>query len=187
MTERVLPAISIPVPSQRGARRVAKPTPATLTRPVAGTHRRETLLTMPARAGMLIGASAAVYAVTLAGIGALQASNDAAIAASRQPYLDAIAETRAVNDALESALLAADAEARALAASYASVGADVATYQARLDTLAALVAEVEGSAAALPSRISLPTISARGAIPSGSSGGGSKAPATNTRSGASGG
>ena len=128
-----------------------------------------------------------MYAVTLAGVAAIQSSNDAAIAARRQPYLDAIAETRATNDALEAALLEADAEARALAASYATVGTDVAAYQAALDDLATLVAEVQGSAAALPSRIALPTVTARGAIPRGSSGGGSTAPTTNTKSGASGG
>lgn len=187
MTERVLPAISIPVPARRGAGGLAGPRPATVTRPAVVTHRRDALLTMPARAGMLIGASAALYAVTLAGVAGLQASSDAAIAARRQPYLDAIAETRAANDALQAALLGADEEARALAASYAAVGADVAAYQAALDDLATLVAEVEGSAAALPSRIALPTVTARGAIPSGSGGGTSRAPATNTKSGASGG
>lgn len=187
MTERVLPAISIPVPARRGAGGVAGPRPAGVVRPTVVVHHGETLLTMPARAGILIGATAAVYAVTLAGVAGLQASSDAAIAARRQPYVDAIAETRAANDALEAALLEADAEARALAASYAAVGADVAAYQAALDDLAALVAEVEGSAAALPSRIALPSVSARGAIPSGSGGGTSRAPATSTRSGASGG
>jgi hypothetical protein len=142
---------------------------------------------MPARAGMLIGASAAVYAVTLAGVAGLQASSDAAVAAGRQPYLDAIAETRAANDALAAALLEADTGSRALAASYANTSAAVAAYQAALDDLAVLVAEVEGSAAALPSRIVLPTVKARGAIPTGAGGGSSRAPVTNTRSGASGG
>ena len=183
MTERVLPAISIPVAAHRG---VAAPRPAAAASP-AVAQRRDAFLTMPARAGMLLGASAAVYAVTLAGVAALQASSDATIAARRQPYLDAIAETRAANDALEAALLTADEETRALAASYAAVGADVAAYQAALDNLATLVAEVEGSAAALPSRIALPTVTARGAIPRGSGGGGSGAPATNSKSGASGG
>ena len=131
MTERILPAISIPVPARRGAEGVARPRPAAVARPAVVAHRKDAFLTMPARAGMLLGASAAVYAVTLAGVSALQSSSDAAIAARRQPYLDAIAATRATNDALEAALLAADAEARALASEYAAVGANVAEYQAR--------------------------------------------------------
>lgn len=187
MTERILPAISIPVPARREAQGVARPRPAAVARPAVVAHRKDAFLTMPARAGMLLGASAAVYAVTLAGVSALQSSSDAAIAARRQPYVDAVAATRTTNDTLEAALLAADAEARALASEYATVGANVAAYQARLDSLATLVAEVEGSAAALPSRIALPTVTARGAIPRASSGGSSKAPATNSKSGASGG
>jgi len=61
------------------------------------------------------------------------------------------------------------------------VGGDVASYEARLDELAALVAEVQGSAAALPTRISLPSVTMRGAV-----GGSGRAPATTARSAASG-
>jgi hypothetical protein len=187
MTERVLPGIAVPAPRRAGAEGAARPRPTIAAHPIDTTRPREVVLTMPARAGMLIGASAAIYAITLAGVAALQASSDAAIIANRQPYLDALAETRATNDALEGALVAADAEARALADDYASVGTSVVEYQARLDSLAALVAEVEGSAASLPSRIALPSVATRGAIPRASSGGGTKAPSSSTKSGASGG
>lgn len=186
MTERVLPAIAIPVPGRRIADDVVRPRPAVRPRPTTAVHRRETFLTMPARAGMLIGMSAAVYAVTLAGVSAVQSSDDAALAARRQPYLDAIAQARASNDALEAAIVRADTQARALASRYEAVGADVAAYQARLDSLAALVADVQGSAAALPTRIALPSVSTRGAI-GGTRSGGSKAPATTTKTTASGG
>jgi hypothetical protein len=188
MTERVLPAIAIPAPSRRAAGGVARPAPADVARPATAARRKEAFLTMPARAGMLIGASAAVYAVTLAGISSVQSSSDAAVAARRQPYLDAIAAARATNDALEAAIVQADDRARALAGSYASVGADVAAFQAQLDSLATLVAEVEGSAAALPSRIALPAVRVSGTIPAArSSGGTSRAPATTTKTSASGG
>lgn len=187
MTERVLPAISIPVPAGRGgAEPVARPRHVPAARP-ATAHRKEAFLTTPARAGMLLGGSAAVYAVTLAGIAAMQASGDAQLAARRQPWVDQVAEVRAANDALEQALLQADGDARWLASQYDSVGADVAAYQARLDGLAALVAKVEGSAAALPTRIALPTVTMRGAVTTRSSSGGSSAPATTSTSGGSGG
>jgi hypothetical protein len=114
----------------------------------------------------------------------LQASSDAELAARRQPYLDEVMAARASNDALEARVQEADAAARALAGVYAATGEDVAEFQARLDSLAALVAEVEGSAAALPARIKLPSVSARGSV--GSSRSGSR-PATTTKSGASGG
>ena len=190
MTDRILPAISIPVPAGRGiAEPVATPRRIPQARP-ATAHRKEAFLTTPARAGMLLGASAAVYAVTLAGIAALQATSDADVAARRQPWVDQVAAARAANDALEGALLRADADARWLASEYDAVGGDVAAYQARLDSLAALVAEVEGSAAALPTRIALPKVTMRGAVTtrsSGGSSGGSSAPSSTSTSGGSGG
>ncbi len=125
---------------------------------------------MPARAGMLLGASAAVYAISLAGVAALQAADDAAIAARRQPFLDAIAASRAANDALEASITGADARSSALADRYGIMAADVTAYESDLDALAALVAKVEGSAAALPSRISLPSVRPAGPIASRSSG-----------------
>jgi len=192
MTDRILPAISIPIPSGLGiADPVATPRRAPMARPVAA-HRREGFLTTPARAGMLLGGSAAVYAVTLAGIATLQASSDAQVAARRQPWVDRVAQIRTANDGLEQALVRADADAQWLASEYDSVGGDVAAYQARLDGLAALVAQVEGSAAALPTRIALPKVTMHGAVigrssSSGGSGGSSAAPRTTTTSGASGG
>jgi hypothetical protein len=110
---------------------------------------------------MLIGASAAVYAVSLAGISTLQASNDAALDAQRQPYVDTVAAATSANDRLEAAIRQADLETRSLVAGYSAAGDDLAAYQARLDSLATLVAEVQGSAAALPTRISLPKVSVR--------------------------
>ena len=187
MTDRTLPAISLPVPAGLGiADPVATPRRVPVARP-ATAHRWEGFLTTPARAGMLLGGSAAVYAVTLAGIAALQASADAQVAARRQPWVDQVAEMRAANDALERSLVRAGADARWLASEYDSVGGDVAAYQARLDGLAALVAEVEGSAAALPTRITLPKVTIHGAVTTRSSSGGSSAPRSTSTTGASGG
>jgi hypothetical protein len=137
---------------------------------------------------MLVGASAAFYALALAGISGLQAEADAAVAAARAPYQDVLAQSRAANDELAARVLEADAEIRALVATYGRVGSDVEAYQARLDSLATLVAEVQGSAAALPARIRLPTVTMRGAVAGSSqSGGGSTAPRTTAKTGASGG
>jgi hypothetical protein len=197
MTERVLPPISV---GPRHSR------PADGTRPpAAGSHgsvarhgsaagarasvrRNEAILSTPARAGLLLGASAAVYAVSLAGVAAIQADTDAQAIVARAPYLDEVARLQAANDELERLLHEADAEARALAADYGAVGVTVAAYETRLDALAALVADVEGSVAALPTRIKLPSVTMRGAIAGSSrSSGGRSAPSTRATSGASGG
>ncbi len=188
MTERALPAAGIGI----GAR--PRPGVAPKTSPVArpaatrpAVTRKEALLGTPSRAGMLFGASAAVYAVTLAGIAGLQGESDAALAAARAPYLSAVEEARAANDALEARVVEIDAKVRAMIAGYDTVTGDVTAYQARLDSLAALVAEVEGSAAALPARIKLPTVSMAGAVAGSSRSRTTTAPKTTANTGASGG
>jgi hypothetical protein len=197
-TERILPAIAVPAPVRPHPHRLAPtplaPTPLAPTplAPIPGirqgrptVRRREAVLSTPTRAGMLIGASAAIYAATLTGVSALQSQANATLVARNAPYAEALAASRAANDSLEQALLAANTEVQALADSYARVGTDVTAYQARLDELAVLVADIQGSVAALPTRISLPGVHIRGAI-AGSGGGGSKAPASTASSGASG-
>ena len=145
---------------------------------------RAPLLSTPARAGLLLGASAAVYAVTLAGVSGLQAEAGGTAAAARASRLDAVTRARAANDRLEATLAQLDAGARRLVDGYGTAAGDTTDYQARLDELSALVAEVQGSAAALPARIQLPTVTVHGAI-SGSTRS-SRAPATSARTGASG-
>lgn len=196
MTERALPPVSIGVRRQRpdAAGRLPSPVavdgPAARPVPAAGVRTSvrgsEAILTTPARAGLLLGATAAVYAVSLAGVAALQADADAQVIAARAPYIDEVTSLRAANDELERLLHRADAQARALAADYSAVGVTVAGYEARLDALAGLVAEVEGSVAALPTRIKLPSVTMRGAV-AGSSRSGGSAPRTRATSGASGG
>lgn len=190
MTERALPRVSagtrrpVPLGEVAGDSSADTRVPGVRT----SVRRNEAILSSPARAGLLLGASAAVYAVSLAGISALQADTDAQAIAARAPYLEEIARQETANDELERALLKADAEARALAADYGAVGVTVTDYQARLDALAGLVAEVEGSVAALPTRIKLPNVTMRGPIAGTSrSSSGRSAPSTNAKSGASGG
>ncbi|HEY4752517.1 MAG TPA: hypothetical protein VIH37_04475 [Candidatus Limnocylindrales bacterium] len=136
------------------------------------------VMTVPARASVLIGVSAAVYAVTLSSVAGLQAQAQAETAAQNQVGIDAVARARAANDALESVVKTADARARALVAEYNGVGQDMSAYQAQLASLSALVAKVQGSAAALNTKIQLPTVSMHGAV-----GGGGGVVTTTTASG----
>jgi hypothetical protein len=191
MTERALPTIGVGLRTRPQAGGHAGP----IVRPAAGTvarpavAKKEAVLSTPARAGMLLGATAAIYAVTLAGVSGLQAESEAAVVAARAPYLQDLAATRAANDAVEAQVTKADAEVRALVATYGAVGESVASFQTRLDSLAALVADVRGSAAALPARLKLPSVSTVRVSRSSSGGGGgrSAAPATGGSTGASGG
>jgi hypothetical protein len=194
VTERALPAVSVgprPVARDGIAPRpaaVARPTAAGATRPTTrpAVAKKEAILTTPARAGMLFGVSAAVYAVTLAGVAGFQAQTDAATAAARQPYLDTVARARAANDALESQVQAAQARVLSITADYNAIGSSVTDNQARLNSLASLVAEVEGTAAALPAQITLPNVSMAGAVAGGSRSSGGAAPKAVAKTGASG-
>lgn len=179
-TERVLPAIARPIPARPrpAVPRTAVPLAKADAPARAVARRSEALLTMPARAGMLLGVSAAIYAVSLAGVSGLQAQGDAELIARRQPYLDTIARIRAANDDLEAGVMRAGAQAEALGRSYTATADTMSAQQARLEALAALVAEVKGSAAALPARISLPSVSVHGTVRS--------APRTVASTGASG-
>jgi uncharacterized membrane protein YgcG len=199
MTERTLPAVGVGVLARPrvGGRvgPVVRPKTGAVARPAVAS--KEAVLSTPARAGMLFGATAAVYAVTLAGIAGIQAESESAVVAARVPYMEDLAATRAANETMEARIGKADAEVRALVATYGTVGGNVTTFQGRLDSLAALVADVRGSAAALPNRIKLPSVTTvrisrssgggGGGGGSSSSGGGAPAPATGGGTGASGG
>ena len=175
MTERALPAIGVGVRPRPGG--------AAAPRPVARTHvrdtvrpavaRREAILTTPARAGMLVGASAAVYARDARGH-LRPPGRDRRRRRRRPRSLPGRRRRRPAPPTTSSRrrIVKADAEVRALVADVRQVGGDVEAYQARLDALAALVAEVQGSAAALPARIKLPTVTMRGAVAGSSRSGG---------------
>jgi hypothetical protein len=132
---------------------------------------------------MLLGTSAAAYAVSLAAISGLQADADAAVVASRRPAQEMVADDRAANDALALRIRAADKLTRSLAAAYDRAGSTLERTTSALDELAALVADIEGGVAALPAHIRLPTVNLTSVPP----GGTSRPPRTSGRSGASGG
>lgn len=142
--------------------------------------RGEAVLSTTTRAGMLIGVSAAVYAVSLAGVAGLQAQTVADAAAENQPAIDALGQAKAANDALAASISDADGRIRALAAQYNSMGQDMAAYQARLDQLGTLVSTIRGSAAAMSAKITLPSVSIHGSI---GGGGGGTVIVTTTASG----
>ena len=212
MTERILPLVSPgtsraprPVGPPAGAhgegRETAPGAVATAplataggvaaTRPLAGRaarlarHRGDPWLSSATRAGMLVGVSAAVYAVSLATIAGLQAQTQLDAAARQQPAIDAVARAKAANDSLQAAIEAADSRVLALATQYQSVSSGMAGYQARLAELSQLVSRAEGSAARLNANFALPAVTMHGTISAGSvgGGGGSAVVTTTTASG----
>lgn len=137
----------------------------------------------PVHLAVLTGATAGVYAMTLAGVTGLQASTDARLAAARDPIVAAIAEQQVAHDHLEAAVEAADAAYAAAAARYAALLASLGEHEGALAALAAEVTAAEGSAATLvvPPRPALPAVSASAGTRA------APRPATNATTGASGG
>ena len=172
-TDRVLPPVTV---GRRGARATAIASAARLAKP-----RGDALHSTATRAGVLVGVSAAIYAVSLASVAGLEAKSQAQAAADVQPALSTLASTTAANDEMEAALKDANARLTQLAHDYDATGTDLAAYQAKFDQLSSLVAKIQGSAAAMNANFKLPKVTFHGAV--GSSGGGSRVVTTTSGSG----
>jgi len=162
-TDRVLPPVKL---GRRSARATATASAARLAKP-----RGDALHSTATRAGVLVGVSAAIYAISLASVAGLEAKNQAQAAADVQPALSTLASTTAANDEMEAALKDASARLTQLAHDYDATGTDLAAYQAKFDQLSSLVAKIQGSAAAMNANFKLPKVTIHGSVGSGGGGG----------------
>ncbi len=134
---------------------------------------------LPLHVGVTGGVAVGVYAVTLAGVAGLQAATDAQLAAERAPAVDAVETIVAGNDRLEARLRSMQSTLEGVADRYAVITGEIDAHESTLAALSTDVADVAGSAAALPTRVRLPSVGSRvAAVPS--------RPATNATTGASG-
>jgi hypothetical protein len=129
--------------------------------------------------GAYLGLSIGAYAAVLAAVTGVQSAADAATVAAREPGLAAATALAEDHDRLEQALLAAGDAYGQAATRYEGFVARLAALDDGVGALAAIVAEVEGSASSLPTRVSLPAV-VRSVAPV-------KAPAVHATTGASGG
>lgn len=150
MTERVL---HLPPAATPAAARLAAPEARALARPAVATRR-------PVHVAVTVGVTAGLYAVSLAGVTALQAGTDARLTADRAPAAAAVAELRTTQDAVEARLALMESAYADAAATYGELAAAIGTYGAALAGLGRQVAAVEGSASALrvPTVRSLPSV-----------------------------
>ncbi len=108
----------------------------------------------------MAGTAAGLYAVSLAGVSALQTATNLDLAAQHDPVAAAIAEQRSQHDRLEATLAAAAGGYAESAATYSSMLETLVSHEADLAALEQAVAAAEGSAARLtvPARPALPAI-----------------------------
>lgn len=113
----------------------------------------------PLHLAVMLGASTALYAGSMAGVALLQSNADHTLTERQAPANDAVAGLHDGHDRLEAALgRAADAYDRA-ASQYDALAPRLTETEASLFDLAARVQTIGGAARALPAHISLPPIS----------------------------
>jgi len=112
----------------------------------------------PVHLVVLLGATAGIYAVSLAGVTALQAAADRALIDDRAPLDATTSSLSAGQDAFQSDLTRAAGAYGDAAASYDRLAPRLDELETSLDTLAGTVSKVSGAAKALPGRVALPTV-----------------------------
>jgi hypothetical protein len=120
---------------------------------------RPSSIGLPAHVGILIGLSAGGYALSLAAVTGLQSQSEAALTAQRAPALAKIDALNGRYANLEAQLAAAQSAYDAAAAAYNATGAQFQAMESSLGDLAAAVSSINGTAASLPSGVSLPSVS----------------------------
>lgn len=112
----------------------------------------------PIHLAVMVGASTALYAISLAGVTAIQSNADRALIVRQSPAEDATARVGRGNDRLERTLThAADAYSEA-AERYDALAPRLEDMETSLELLAGRVKTVSGAARALPGKVSLPTV-----------------------------
>ena len=112
----------------------------------------------PLHLAVMLGASTALYAGSMAGVALLQSDADRVLTERQAPAADAVARLHGGHDRLETAIgEAADAYVRA-ASRYEALTPTLTDTEASLSDLASRVETIAGAARALPARISLPPV-----------------------------
>jgi hypothetical protein len=147
---RSLPRTSTPAADEAPAGPIAASKPAVARRAVEARR--------PYHVGVFLGVSAGLYAVSLAGVTALQSSAERAVAAGQAPTVAAVEALGAGHDALERRLASGGSAYEAAAARYARTAESLAALERQLDSLATSVGKVAGVASHLPAHVALPSL-----------------------------
>ena len=114
---------------------------------------------IPAHIAVLVGASTAAYAISLAGTTSLQSGADQAVMLARAPSLAAAARISDGHDRLEADIARAATAYAGSAAHFDDITANLTALDTSLDAYAGRMQKVSGAARALPARVSLPRVS----------------------------
>jgi len=112
----------------------------------------------PVHLAALVGASAAVYAASLAGVAALQSSTDRAVIEGQAPAKEAAGRLGESHDRLQADLDAAAQRYADSAARYQTLVDGIAAMETGLADYAGGVSRATGAAGELPATAPLPTV-----------------------------
>ena len=112
----------------------------------------------PLHLAVLVGASTAVYAVSLAGVTAVQSSADRALILRQSPAAEAAARLKAGHDGLEAEIERATRAYVIFAARYDELSASLSSLETSLESYARQAGQLSGAARALPERVRLPAV-----------------------------
>jgi hypothetical protein len=113
----------------------------------------------PVHLAVLVGVSTSAYAISLAGVTALQSDADASVIADRAPAARAAEQLTTGHDRIEDALETAQRSYVAAATRYDRLGPSMTDMESALESLGRRVTKVSGAANALPGRVKLPSLS----------------------------
>lgn len=112
----------------------------------------------PVQLAFVFGATTGLYAVSLAGVTALQADHDRAVAAMRAPVAADVGALGDANDRLAAELDRTVAMYGTAADAYTEAADALVAHEASLAELGAVVTKVTGSASALPRGVPMPRV-----------------------------
>ena len=113
----------------------------------------------PVHLAVMLGAATGAYAISLAGVTALQSSADQALIERQSPAEQAAARLSDGHDRLEADVDRASRAYTASAARFDEIAATLESMESSLDAYAGRVGQVSGAARTLPGHVSLPTVS----------------------------
>ena len=113
----------------------------------------------PLHLAVMVGASTALYAVSIAGVTAIQSNNDQTLMLRQSPAEAAVARLREGHDRLEAAIDRATDDYGRAASGYDALAPQLTDMETSLEQLSGRVTTVSGAARALPGRVSMPAVS----------------------------
>ena len=133
---------------------------------------------VPPHIVVMLSASTAAYAVLLAGVAGIQASDEAALAAARAPLAGSLERLEARHDELALVLDRSRATYDALGAAYSGIAGRLGDLESTLAAFAGSVADLDGQLRSLPTSFKVPALGSVSKV---------SVPTTQGTSGASGG